>query len=69
MAGAIPLGSWADGRESIHAHINRLEATYAGIPNKLDRLKYIFKMYHIETPPSLLSLKTRKRTERNILVS
>lgn len=53
------------GAESIHAHINRLEATYSGIPNRVDRLKYIFKMYAIETAPSLLTLKpaikTRKR--------
>lgn len=53
------------GAESIHAHINRLEATYSSIPNKLDRLKYIFRMYTIEVNPSLQTLKpaikTRKR--------
>lgn len=30
--------SWA---ESIHTHLNRLERTYSGIPNALQRLKYI----------------------------
>ena len=53
------------GAESIHAHLNRLQATYSGIPNGVDRLKYIFKMYNIETAPSLQALKpviqTRKR--------
>ncbi len=29
------------GAESIHAHLNRLENTYATIPNKLDRLKHV----------------------------
>ena len=53
------------GAESIHAHLNRLELTYGGIQNKLDRLKYIFQMYAIETAPSLQTLKpaikSRKR--------
>lgn len=53
------------GAESIHAHLNRLEATYGGMRNKLDRLKHIFQMYSIETAPSLQTLKpivkTRKR--------
>lgn len=53
------------GAESIHAHLNRLEATYSTIPNRVDRLKYIFRMYNIEVEPSLQALKpaikTRKR--------
>jgi hypothetical protein len=53
------------GAESIHAHLNRLEKTYANIPNSVDRLRYIFNMYGIETAPSLQTLKpaikTRKR--------
>lgn len=57
------------GAESIHAHLNRLEATYAGIPNKLSRLKYLFKMYIVEVNALLQSLKpavkTRKRKRRD----
>ena len=53
------------GAESIHAHLNRLEATYSNIPNPLNRLEYTFKMYSVETAPSLQTLepaiKTRKR--------
>jgi len=41
------------GAESIHAHLNRLERTYSGIPSRLERLKYIFNMYQLETAPSL----------------
>ena len=32
------------GAESIHAHLNRLETTYCGITNGVERLKYVFKM-------------------------
>lgn len=56
------------GAESIHQHINRLENVYSGIVNPVERLKYIFNMYTIETTPSLLSLKphikSRKRKKR-----
>ena len=56
------------GAESIHAHLNRLEITYAGIPNKLSRLKYLFQMYIVEVTASLQSLKpavkTRKRKRK-----
>ncbi len=45
------------GAESIHAHLNRLESTYRGVPNALERLKYIFNMYQVETAPSLQTLK------------
>lgn len=53
------------GAESIHAHVNRMESDYKSMPNKLNRLKYLFQMYTIETAPSLQTLKpgiqTRKR--------
>lgn len=53
------------GAESIHAHLHRLERTYSGIPNGLQRLKYIFNMYQLETAPTLQTLrpvvKKRKR--------
>ena len=53
------------GAESIHAHLMRLEKTYQGIPNELDRLLYVFKEQALESDPSLTtlrpSLKKRKR--------
>lgn len=58
------------GAESIHAHIKRLEDNYSSIPNKLDRLKYIFNIYSLETAPSLQTLKpaikTRKRKRPSV---
>ena len=45
------------GAESLHSHLHKLERDYAGIVNSVDRLKYIFKMYNIETCPQLLDLK------------
>ena len=58
------------GAESIHTHLHRLENTYATIPNRLDRLKQIFKMYSVEVDPSLQTLKpaikTRKRRRSSL---
>lgn len=45
------------GAESLHAHVHKLETNFATIPNKVDRLKYIFRMYNLETAPALLSVK------------
>ena len=45
------------GAESIHAHLNKLEATYSSIPNRVDRLRYIFNTYTLETTPELSSLR------------
>lgn len=45
------------GAESIHAHIRRLQETYSGIPNEVEKLKHIFNMYTLETTPSLTSLR------------
>ena len=45
------------GAESVHAHVHKLEANYSGIMNRLDRLKYIFNEYMLETAPALLNLK------------
>ena len=45
------------GAESVHAHVHKLEANYSGITNRLDRLKYIFNEYMLETAPALLNLK------------
>ena len=41
------------GAESIHAHLMKLERVHQGIPNDLDRLKYIFKEQTLESAPSL----------------
>ncbi len=45
------------GAESLHAHFMRLERTYQGIANEVDRLKYIVKEHMIESEPSLTSLR------------
>jgi hypothetical protein len=59
------------GAESIHSHVKKLETTHASIPNPLDRLRYIFKMYMIETNPSLLSLRPeiKRRKKRTLPAS
>ena len=44
------------GAESIHAHMNRLDQQFNGIPNSLDRLKYIVREHNLESSPSLNSL-------------
>ena len=55
------------GAESVHSHFHRLEATYCGIPNRLDRLTYIFREHILETSPPLTNLqppiKKRKVSE------
>jgi hypothetical protein len=55
------------GAESIHSHIKRLEGSYSGVTNRVERLRYIFNMYALETAPSLLALKPpikkRKKTK------
>ena len=57
------------GAESVHTHLHSLERNFSGISNELDRLKYIFNMYNIETCPQLLELrpqpKKRKTEEVN----
>ncbi len=45
------------GAESIHAHMMRLERTYQGVINDVDRLKYIVKEHMLEAAPSLTSLR------------
>ena len=54
------------GAESLHAHVHKLETNFSTIPNKVDRLKYIFRMYNLETAPTLLSIKpdSKKRKSR-----
>ncbi len=45
------------GAESVHAHLKRLEQIHQGIPNDVDRLKFIMKEHQLESEPSLNSLK------------
>ena len=45
------------GAESIHAHINRLQTTYSGVANSVERLRQIYNMYTLETTPSLTTLR------------
>ena len=45
------------GAESIHAHIMKLERIHQGIPNELERLKYIVKEQMLESDPSLTNLR------------
>ena len=53
------------GAESIHAHLNRLESTYSSIPNRVDRLRYIFNAYTLETTPELGSLRPTRKTDED----
>lgn len=52
------------GAESIHAHLMRLERTYQGIPNEVDRLKYIVHMHTLESAPSLVSLRPQPKKRK-----
>ena len=53
------------GAESIHAHLMKLERTHQGIPNELDRLKYIEKEHMLESDSSLTCLRPQKRTQEH----
>ena len=55
------------GAESIHAHMMKFERVYQGIPNPVDRLKYMFNEQMLQSAPSLVFLrpppqKRRKKT-------
>ncbi len=52
------------GAESIHAHMMRLECTYQGVANEVDRLKYIIKKHMLESAPSLTSLRPPIKKEK-----
>ena len=56
------------GAESLHAHLHKLERDYCGVVNPVDRLKYIFKMYNLETAPQLLELRPeiKRRKKRKL---
>ena len=57
------------GAESVHAHVHKLEANYSGITNILDRLKYIFNEYMLETAQALPNLKPSVLKRRKISYS
>ena len=45
------------GAESIHAHLMKLERVHQGIPDEVDRWKYIMKEHMLESHPSLTCLR------------
>ena len=45
------------GAEAIHAHMMRLERLHQGIPDQVERLKYIVKELILESDPSLTCLR------------
>ena len=55
------------GAESIHAHFMRLERTNQGIPNEVDRLKYMVKEHILQSEPSLTNLRPVTKAENMIL--
>lgn len=55
------------GAESLHAHIMKLERTYQGVANDVERLRYIMKEHQLESAPTLMSLRPppAKRRKKN----
>ncbi len=56
------------GAESIHAHIMKLERIHQGIPDDVERLRYIMQEHMLESDPSLTCLipapkKREKKTD------
>ena len=49
------------GAESIHAHIGRLETTYCGIVNPLQKLRYVFNEHNLESAPGLNDLQPAQK--------
>ena len=45
------------GAESVHAHMMHLDKRFDGIPDDVDRLKYLFKGQMLESAPSLTQLR------------
>ena len=52
------------GAESIHSHINKLEAQYSGVVNPLQRLKYVFNEHNLEATPTINDLQPPKRKKK-----
>ncbi len=52
------------GAESIHAHMMRLERTYQGVANEVDRLKYIIKEHMLESAPVFNFPSTSHKKEK-----
>lgn len=55
------------GAESVHAHLMHLERRNQGIPNDVDRLRYIIREHMLGSDPSLTTLRpaAKKRKTRN----
>ena len=55
------------GAESVHAHLMNLEKRNQGIPNDVDRLRYIVREHMLESDPSLTCLRpaAKKRKIEN----
>lgn len=54
------------GAESVHQHFMKLERTHQGIPNEVDRLKYIMREHQLSSDPSLSSLRPpSKKMKKN----
>ena len=55
------------GAESLHAHFMRLDRTYQGVVNEVQRLKCVVKEHMLESAPSLVSLRPppAKRMKRD----
>lgn len=52
------------GAESLHDHMMRLERTYQGIPDDVERLKHIVREQIVESSPSLLELQPPPQPKR-----
>ena len=54
------------GAESVHKYFNTLGRTYCGIPNSVERLKYMLKEHQLHTAPANVAarppIKKRKLT-------
>ena len=53
------------GAKSIHTHIAKQESQYSGIANELNRDRYIFKEYNLESAPTLSCLKPAPKSTRS----
>lgn len=54
------------GQESIHAHLNKVEANFNSINNPLERLTYVVKQHNIDCTPTVNLLKPKpKKYKKN----
>ena len=57
------------GAESIHAHLMKLDRIHQGIPNPVDRLKYLFKEHILECAPSLAFVLKEQKDHVGVLTA